>query len=382
MKTADPLSRFGRALNGALRLFFLDGIRITLRNPKQSLFFFRTVRRLGRDASRRSFWQRRGIRVPPIIIFSITNECNLNCRNCYQQALHPAGGAALSEKRILEVISEAEELGVSFFVFAGGEPFLRKELLDITGRYPGMLFLVFTNGMLIDDDAMRRLRKQRNVILLVSLEGQEEETDGRRGEGVHAHIERLLPLLRSRGIFFGLSLTITSANFRDLTDYRYIRSLNEAGCRFFLFLEYTPVLNGTEGLVLSRPQRRVLMERMDEFHRTLPALFIAVPGHEAAVGGCLAAGRGFIHITARGKVEPCPFAPFSDTDVAEHSLKSALQSDLLRTLRQYPEKLRVTQGGCCLWQQRDWVRAVMREGAGKDRTTPRSMVRPPAYTGP
>jgi MoaA/NifB/PqqE/SkfB family radical SAM enzyme len=101
------------------------------------------------------------------------------------------------------------------------------------------------------------------------------------------------------------------------------------------------------------------MERIEEFHRLFPALFIAVPGHEKSVGGCLAAGRGFIHITAEGNVEPCPFAPFSDANVVNMSLKRALGSDLLLTLRQHPEKLRVTPGGCCLWKQREWVQSLL-----------------------
>ena len=53
-------------------------------------------------------------------------------------------------------MSEAKDLGVSFFVIAGGEPFLRPVLLDIMKEYPEIIFLVFTNGTLIDDKIIVR----------------------------------------------------------------------------------------------------------------------------------------------------------------------------------------------------------------------------------
>ncbi len=44
-------------------------------------------------------------------------------------------------------------------------------------------------------------------------------------------------------------------------------------------------------------------------------MFIEVPGDEDEIGGCLGAGKGFIHISAEGDVEPCPFAPYSDMNL-------------------------------------------------------------------
>ena len=63
-------------------------------------------------------------------------------------------------------------------------------------------------------------------------------------------------------------------------------------------------------------------------------MLISFPGDEVLSGGCLAAGRGFFHINARGGVEPCPFSPYSDTNLAECSLEEALDSPLFRHLRE------------------------------------------------
>lgn len=358
----DTTSGFNlKLLQRNLRIFFMDAVRVSLKRPSQSYFFFKTVRWQQRAARIRSRFKKEGVHVPPIIIFSITTRCNLQCKNCYAQALHPPSGNELSDDKIHSIFAEARELGVSFFVLAGGEPFLRPEILDITEGFPEILFLIFTNGLLIDDRILKRLKARKNVLPLLSLEGYEEETDLRRGAGVYERLVSVIRKVKSRGIFFGTSLTITEPTFATLTDEEFIQSLVNEGCKFFLFLEYTPTAEATEDLVLTRGQRERLMSRVDAFHSKWPALFIAVPGHEAEVGGCLAAGRGFVHISADGDLEPCPFAPFSDTNLKDLSLREALQSELLEMLRGHPEQLTISEGGCCLWKKREWVESLLLE---------------------
>jgi MoaA/NifB/PqqE/SkfB family radical SAM enzyme len=351
---------FRGVLNKSLKIFFKDTVRVTLGNPSQTYFFYKTVQRQQKAARLRKKWERCGIVVPPVLIFSITTKCNLTCENCYAQALHPPSDNELSKEEIRSIFSEAKELGVSLFVIAGGEPFLRPELLELTAEFSDLLFLVFTNGMLIDDTMLKQLKRQKNVVPMVSLEGQITETDERRGEGVYEFVENVIKKLHRNGIFFGTSLTITRSTFSTLTNYHFVQRLARAGCKFFLYLEYTPIIDGTGSMVLTREQRSQLMELTYQFHSKLSALFITVPGHEEEVGGCLAAGRGFVHLTAEGDIEPCPFAPFSDTNVRDSTLKEALQSALLRKLRKHPEQLQITQGGCCLWKRRKWVSSLIK----------------------
>ncbi|MBA7596101.1 GTP 3',8-cyclase [subsurface metagenome] len=348
-------------LNKALSIFFKDALRVAIASPLQAYFFYKTIR-WQRKASRiRSNWEQQDVHIPPIIIFSITYRCNLQCDNCYAQELHPSSDNELSEDEIRNIFREARELGVSFFVIAGGEPFIRPELLRITSDFPEILFLVFTNGLLIDDEVIRRMKRQKNIIPLISLEGQKDDTNKRRGKGVHERLQKIIKELRRNSMFFGISLTITRQAFDTLTNQQFIQNLIAIGCKFFLFLEYTPISEGTEDFVLTDEQRKDLMHLMDSFHAKRKALFITVPGAEEEVGGCLSAGRGFVHITAGGDVEPCPFAPFSDTNVRDSSLKEALQSNFLKKIRQHPEELSVTEGGCILWKKREWVKSLLKK---------------------
>ncbi|MGD9347212.1 MAG: radical SAM protein [Candidatus Aminicenantes bacterium] len=346
-------------LNRSLLVFFKNALRVAIKNPGQAWAFVRTLRWLRQAAKRRNRWKAQDVPVPPIIIFSITNECNLECKGCYAKALHTSGENKLNDEELERIVGEASELGVSFFVVAGGEPFMRQVLLDITEKYPEMIFLVFTNGLLIDDRILGRMAAQKNVIPLVSLEGYEKDTDGRRGEGTYALVLVLMEKMRQRKMFFGVSLTITEPTFEMLTNKSYVEHLIDIGCKFFLYLEYTPILLETENLVITPEQREELMRRMVYYRKGFPALFIAVPGDEAAEGGCLSSGRGFVHINAEGNLEPCPYAPFSDVNLKNSSLKDALQSKLLKELRKHPEELRVDQGGCVLWKKRKWVQSLL-----------------------
>ena len=51
---------------------------------------------------------------------------------------------------------------------------------------------------------------------------------------------------------------------------------------------------------LTKAQRAAISAKMSAYRQKYPALFVAVPGDEAAFGGCLAGGRGFVHISADG----------------------------------------------------------------------------------
>jgi MoaA/NifB/PqqE/SkfB family radical SAM enzyme len=91
------------------------------------------------------------------------------------------------------------------------------------------------------------------------------------------------------------------------------------------------------------------------------ALFIGFPGDEELFGGCLSSGRGFIHVSATGDLEPCPAAPFSDGNLTGMPLGQALQSRFLKEIRRHHEELTETKGGCALWTNRDWAASVLRE---------------------
>jgi MoaA/NifB/PqqE/SkfB family radical SAM enzyme len=352
-------SGFRKVLNESLNVFFKDALRVTFRNPSQAYFFLRTVLWQKKAARIRSNWEKQGIHIPPIMIFSVTNRCNLHCKGCYHQALRQSPQAEMGEDKLRSIVAEAKELGIYFVVIAGGEPLVRREILDITKGFPEIIFLLFTNGLLINEEILMRLRGQKNVVPVISLEGYETDTDERRGKGVYQGLQRIVRKFKGQGIFWSVSLTVTRSNFTTITNEQFVKNLVSLGCKLFFFVEYTPISEGTEDWLLTDEQRASLLTIRNSLRSRFPALFIAVPGDEEEIGGCLSAGRGFVHISPEGNVEPCPFAPYSDTNLRDSSLKDALQSEFLKTIRQDHEHLSETEGGCALWARREWVRSLL-----------------------
>jgi MoaA/NifB/PqqE/SkfB family radical SAM enzyme len=352
-------------LNKSLGKFFGDAWKITLKNPAQAYYFLRTVQWQKKAARIRREQAGQGVRVPPMIIYSITDRCNLHCKGCYAQALHTSLMSELDNDKMKNTIREAKELGVSFMILAGGEPLVRKEIIDIIREFKDVMFFVFTNGTMIDEKLADSMRPLHNLVPIISLEGHRAETDMRRGSGVYEHLTGVIRRLKQRNIFFGTSITLTSTNFRTVTDKVFVRELNNLGCRLFFFSEYTPINEETESWVITDEQADILPYIVKEFREKFSALFISVPGDERDFGGCLSAGRGFVHISAQGDIEPCPFAPYSDTNLRESSLKEALKSEFLAAVRESDHHLKETKGGCALWREREWLKSLLEEKQGQ-----------------
>lgn len=348
-----------KIVNESLAVFFEDALRVSLKDPRQALYFVQTIKNQRQAASTRAKLEKEGIRVPPIMVFSITDRCNLHCKGCYHKALHHANGQEISDEKIRDVLAEARALGISFVVLLGGEPLVRREIIHITADFPEIIFLVVTNGTMLNDDLLAELKGQRNFVPVISLEGWEEDTDSRRGQGVYETLRQIIEKVKKSNLFWSVSLTVTRSNFATVTDNAFITFLRKLGCKLFFFVEYTPVDEGTEDWVITDAQRTELLKTRDNLRAAFNALFIALPGDEDEIGGCLSAGRGFIHINAQGDVEPCPFAPYSDTSLMRTSLKDALQSEFLKAIREKHQDFTETQGGCTLWIQREWVQSLL-----------------------
>ncbi|NQT67039.1 MAG: radical SAM protein [Actinobacteria bacterium] len=339
---------------------FKDALRVSIKRPSLALFFLKTIISQKRAQRNRLKWIGKGIQVPPVMIFSITDKCNLNCKGCYNKALRIPSKNELDTAQIIDILDQARKLGIAFIVIAGGEPFVRKDFLKIIKTFPELIFLVFTNGLLIDDILLEEIKSKRNVVPVISIEGHLEQTGHRRGEGVFNHLKTVIGNLNNESIFFGTSLTVTRQNFECLTDDAFVADLIEKGCKLFFYVEYTPITEGTENWVPTTEQRKKIPGIMDRYRKKFSALFVGLPAEEEMFGGCLSAGRGFIHVNAKGDLEPCPFAPFSDVNLKDMTLKEALKSRLLKEIRKNQSMLDESEGGCSLWANRKWVETLLK----------------------
>ena len=67
----------------------------------------------------------------------------------------------MSDERIERLVDEAKELGISFIVLAGGEPLMRPNILSISKQTPEIMFLMFTNGLLLNDQVLEQIASEQ-----------------------------------------------------------------------------------------------------------------------------------------------------------------------------------------------------------------------------
>ncbi len=343
-----------------------NALKATLKNPEESLFLAKFAVSSKIAAAKRSAASEKGENIPAFLIASITSSCNLHCAGCYSRANHACSDTEpvcqLGTEDWKRIFSEASELGISFIILAGGEPMVRRDVIEAAGKYENILFPVFTNGTLTDEKYISLFRKSRNLLPVISIEGHREKTDQRRGAGVYDRITASMDEMKKSGILFGASVTVTTENAEEAVSSEFIENLADKGCKAVFFVEYVPADGTSVHLAPDDSLRDKFGKKLSEARQKYPdMIFISFPGDEKASGGCLAAGRGFFHINSHGGAEPCPFSPYSDVNVKDTSLREALKSELFRKLQMNGTLSEDHAGGCVLFSKKEEVESYLKK---------------------
>jgi MoaA/NifB/PqqE/SkfB family radical SAM enzyme len=308
--------------------------------------FFKVIERFQREISpgcretifRNLFLKSRNKRnngAPPTIFMSVTSRCNLLCKGCSAHKQEPVD---LDMSLVDWIISDAKHNGTRLFVFTGGEPFLRSEILYLMKKHRDTYFQIFTNGTLIDSSIAERLARNGNALVLFSLEGFSDYTDFRRGKDVFHKVTHAMSLLKERGVLFGTSVLVTPNNFNEVTSREFIEALIRRGVFFVWYLTYKPVGDKIDLKLLFSPnQRHFLSEKAVEIRNSFPIITIDHENDAAPIGGCLATNGIGIHINARGGIEPCGILHYYDTSVkhGEAIADSIKRSRLLDEMKSF-----------------------------------------------
>lgn len=266
--------------------------------------------------------------VPWAILLDPTSACNLQCIGCW--AAEYGHKLNLSLETIDSIICQGKELGVYMYIYTGGEPMVRKkDLIRICEMHPDCEFLSFTNGTLIDEEFCQEMLRVKNFVPAISLEGFEEANDGRRGAGVYAKVLNTMKLLKEHGLPFGISTCYTSKNIDVVSSEAFFDLMIDKGALFVWFFHYMPVGNAAAVELLPTPEQRTAMyHRARDFRQTKPIFSMDFQNDAEYVGGCIAGGRNYLHINAKGDVEPCVFIHYSNVNIHDCTLLEALQSPL------------------------------------------------------
>ncbi|WP_126992273.1 radical SAM protein [Thermosipho globiformans] len=264
--------------------------------------------------------------LPKLGVISPTYACNLNCIGCYAGLY--GRKYELSKEEVRSVLKQGEELGIFFWIITGGEPFYWPHLLEILEEFDQHYFMIYSNGILINEEKAKKLSELGNATIAISVEGFEEETDWRRGKGVFNAIQNTWERLRRYGVPFGASVTATRKNHDVIMKDEFWDFLAENGVAYAWVFQFMPVgMNPTMDLVPTPKQRYERFFKTDEVRLSGRFAFVAdFWNHGFLTHGCLSAGSKYFHVNAKGYVEPCVFQQFAKDSIREKTLLEIFKS--------------------------------------------------------
>jgi len=254
---------------------------------------------------------------------SVTDRCNLRCQYC----MPPEGvewlphEAILTFEEILRIIRLSTSFGFRKFRITGGEPLVRKGILDFlrqTAQIPGVEDLTLTtNGMLLPDLAfeLKAAGVHRVNISLDTLDSERFAEVTRGGD-----VRRVI-----QGVFRSLEAGLNPVKLNVVV----VRGVNEDELPQFLalarqyplhvrFIELMPIGISSEGRhkFVSIAEMKELLALQDaplaqDIRGGGPAEYLRPNGFKGSIGFISALSRHFCHacnrvrLTADGKLRPC-----------------------------------------------------------------------------
>ncbi|MCR2044121.1 radical SAM/SPASM domain-containing protein [Anaerosalibacter massiliensis] len=159
--------------------------------------------------------------IPINVDFHVTYKCNLKCKHCYAADQYKNNSSEeLTFNEIIDMLDQLDEMGVFYLRITGGEPFIHPYFLDILNYAYKKKFAVsiVTNGTLLDDKIINRLKRFNLRKMTFSLHGGNSDTHD-FFVGVNGSFEKLKANIlkcKKAGIPIEISWTVTKDSVKDL----------------------------------------------------------------------------------------------------------------------------------------------------------------------
>jgi radical SAM protein with 4Fe4S-binding SPASM domain len=281
---------------------------------------------------------------PLIVVWNLTNQCNLRCRHCYQDSERERLGDELGLAEKLDLVDQIGEMYVPMIAFAGGEPTVNKDLLPVLRRCQkhGIHTTLATHGGTMTPRLAARLAKAGIKYVEISLDSVDPvKHDAFRGEpGMWRRtVEGMGNVVKQEGMRLGVAMCIHRGNFEEVEDM--LQFAVDMGASCFAHFNFIPVGRGLEmaGSDLDPSQREQLLHLLNKWMQsgrigvlsTSPQFgriciahtpvegkqscsHVGGGGGEKArviakyLGGC-GAGRCYVAVEPNGDITPCVYLP-------------------------------------------------------------------------
>ncbi len=299
-------------------------------------------------------------RLPVLAFYETTKTCNLHCLHCRVSA-QETGKAELNTNEAKNLIKDLKELKISTIKFTGGEPLLRKDILELIAYSASLKIsaILETNGILLTENLAFELKKYGLKGIGISLDGSCEEVHSlTRDKGSFELIMQGMKIAVKTDLPVLICVTLHKNNRHDLenivkllvnNNIRYCVARLAMSCGRGIQLNETQRLTLDESLEIVKEVHQLSQRYKDniifpfmgdpflavyEYKHTRHKLFSKFLLELTA--GCSLIKGNLIHINADGGVKPCPNFPYNlqGINVKTHSIIDVFQNNpLLKRLR-------------------------------------------------
>ena len=199
----------------------------------------------------------------PVVVWNVTRRCNLKCVHCYSNSADIDYPGELTTEEGKKLIDDLAQFGSPVILFSGGEPLMRKDLLELAqySTDKGMRAVISTNGTLINKEIAAKLKKIGLSYVGVSLDGLEKTHDRFRGKkGAFAAAIDGIRNCREAGIKVGIRFTVNKHNLADVPDMFELLRAEKIERLCFYHLVYTGRASGLREEDLSHEETRKLLD--------------------------------------------------------------------------------------------------------------------------
>lgn len=295
------------------------------------------------------------------LFWECTLRCNARCQFCGSRC-EAHGGEELTTEEILsafrDIASHYDPKSIMINV-TGGEPLLRQDLFEVMTQcsHMGFPWGMVSNGILITDEVIEKMRCSGMKTISISLDGLEETHDSLRGVkgGFQKAVHGLKKLVDAQFLDHIQVTTVTTARNIDLLNelYAFLKTLGIHSWRLALV---DPIGRASDdrSLLLNREQMARYLSFL-ESHSTDPVLPVITScshylgGRDHALGRqafrCRT-GKNVASILANGDIYVCPNVPrrpeLMEGNVKTHSLPERWENGF-----QYFREPQVRKGRSC-----------------------------------
>ena len=260
----------------------------------------------------------------------VENRCHLKCAHCYEsETSHPAD-VSLSLDDYTRIFRQLADMGVLVLTFSGGEPFLRRDFLDIVALARRLRFAVriYTSGTLIDEEKADRIAALKVSEVHVSVYSHDPALHEMFTQTPKSHAKsvRALRLLSERGVHTVLKSNVTTFNVDHLD--ALMELAQQLGADYQFDPTVKPRMDGDTRPLEFAVSPEVLQEKVLSRAAFSPAMTAERaqalcdgenPRHEGQA--MCSAARNMVSIGADGGVYPCAVFPVAGGNLKTDSFE-------------------------------------------------------------